>query len=100
MDLGFMCAPKFDLRATFSHPCTNGGSNGKGSPRQQTAYRPQSAFAGRNFILAQIGTGSRISGSYSVERNDVDMRVKERSFGLPSSLPEAARSRNDSVLRF
>ena len=41
-----------------------------------------------------------ISGSYSVERNDVDVSVKERFFGPQSSLLEAARSRTTACFSF
>jgi hypothetical protein len=39
-------------------------------------------------------------GSYSVERNDVDVSVKERFFGAQSSLAEAARSRTTACFGF
>jgi hypothetical protein len=48
------------------------------------------------FEWVQAGT----LGSYSVERNDVDVSVKERFFGAQSSLPEAARSRTTACFGF
>jgi hypothetical protein len=41
-----------------------------------------------------------IQGSYSVERNDADFSVKERSFGLQSSLLAAARGQTTACFGF
>jgi hypothetical protein len=56
--------------------------------------------AATSFLPSLEWVQAGISGSYSVKRNDVDVRVKERFFGPQSSLLEAARSRTTACFSF
>jgi hypothetical protein len=103
MDLGFLCAPKFDLPATvnFSHPYSECWiEREKISPPTNRAIDPNRYLPFATSFLPELErVQAAISGSYS--SSEMRLTWCERTFLRVSIVGGCGRSQpNDSLLRF